>query len=91
MTGISRDLRFLVHYPYPILTCVSCVLLFWWLDRVAVFVVLGVSEGAGEGFYVAAHGAGGAADAVNLIPMRIFTKFNCCTVWECLNDLHLSM
>jgi len=69
MTGISSALRFLAHYPYPILTCVSCVLLFWWFNRVAFLVVLGVSEGAGEGFYVAAHGTGGAADAMNLIPM----------------------
>lgn len=77
------------HNPtVRVITCVYLLKLFWWLDGVKIFVVLGVGEGAVEWLDVAAHGPGGGADAMNLIPMPVFTEFNCCSIRKGLNNFH---
>jgi len=58
------------------------------LNRVELFVLLRIGECYVVWLCKPAHRPAGSTDAMNLVAVIIFTKFNCCSVIKSLKNVH---
>jgi len=58
------------------------------LNRVHLFVLLGINVGTMDRLYKAAHRAPWITNPMHLVTMAILPKFNRRSIWESLNNFH---